>query len=149
MQRTLRAAQRAATTAAKPASSKAKAAPLPYAPPRRQHAPPAEQPDLDAQPVRLATASPTRPTPAPIPANTSTSTSTSMAEPPRPRAPVAVGSKEYNKAAGKYTRAMIATPILLLTSYVLYNRFVAGEEVKKLPGAEERGSGPRLVVLDR
>jgi len=134
MQRTLRAAQRAASSASRSAASttttkptSTRAVPLPYAPPQRGP----RAADHLSPPLPTAQSTPTRPT---TPAQ------------PLPASQVKPGSPAYNTAAGKYTRSMIAMPILLLTSYVLYGRFVGGAEEKTLPGAEGQ---PRLVVLDK
>jgi hypothetical protein len=43
-------------------------------------------------------------------------------------------SKAYKQAASKYTRLMIAMPILLVTSYFLFDRLALGHEAKSLHG---------------
>ncbi|KAI0443276.1 hypothetical protein F4803DRAFT_516282 [Xylaria telfairii] len=40
----------------------------------------------------------------------------------------------YKQAASKYTRFMIAMPILLVTSYYLFDRLALGHEAKSLRG---------------
>ncbi|RYC65621.1 hypothetical protein CHU98_g607 [Xylaria longipes] len=51
--------------------------------------------------------------------------------PPR----VDTSSMAYKQAASKYTRFMIAMPILLVTSYYLFDRLALGHEAKSLRGA--------------
>ncbi|KAI8629753.1 hypothetical protein F5Y19DRAFT_75476 [Xylariaceae sp. FL1651] len=41
-------------------------------------------------------------------------------------------STAYKQAASKYTRLMIAMPILLVTSYFLFDRLALGHEAKSL-----------------
>ncbi|KAH7018425.1 uncharacterized protein B0I36DRAFT_368444 [Microdochium trichocladiopsis] len=149
MQRTLRAAQRAAAstksaaTAAKTTTAATtRAAPLPYAPPRLQQNHVASSYPAQTQPAA-------QPTPSPSPQSAPTRPTTTTTTTPPPVEKVLPGSPAYNRAASKYTRAMIAMPILLLTSYVLYGRFLGGQEEKVLPGAEGRAGGPKLVVLDK
>ncbi|KAI2627869.1 hypothetical protein GGS26DRAFT_122019 [Hypomontagnella submonticulosa] len=71
--------------------------------------------------------------------------------PPRPAAPISKradpSSPEYRRAARKYTQLMVAMPILLVTSWFLFDRLVMGQEAKSLPkrpldtvGAEEKKS---------
>lgn len=54
----------------------------------------------------------------------------------QPQAPkrVDTSSPAYKAAAGKYTRFMVAMPILLVTTYVLYDRLVVGSQAKSLRG---------------
>ncbi|KAI3319359.1 hypothetical protein HD806DRAFT_539396 [Xylariaceae sp. AK1471] len=42
-------------------------------------------------------------------------------------------SKAYKQAASKYMRLMIAMPILLVTSYFLFDRLALGHDAKSLP----------------
>ncbi|KAI3340760.1 hypothetical protein F4824DRAFT_400037 [Ustulina deusta] len=57
---------------------------------------------------------------------------------PAPRIPpsrisrVDTSSATYKLAASKYTRVMIAMPILLVTSYYLFDRLALGHEAKTL-----------------
>ncbi|KAF3065785.1 hypothetical protein GL218_09423 [Daldinia childiae] len=57
--------------------------------------------------------------------------------PPRPILPtptrVNPSSPEYKRAARKYTQLMVAMPILLVTSWFLFDRLVLGHEPKTLP----------------
>ncbi|KAI0184227.1 hypothetical protein EV127DRAFT_242900 [Xylaria flabelliformis] len=50
--------------------------------------------------------------------------------PPR----VDTSSTAYKTAASKYTRFMIAMPILLVTSYYLFDRLALGHEAKSFRG---------------
>ncbi|KAK7999405.1 hypothetical protein PG990_012005 [Apiospora arundinis] len=70
---------------------------------------------------------------------------------PRPR-PVDPNSPAYKAASRKYVRTMIAMPILLVTSWVLFDRLARGAEVKtfknhtpssdeQLARAREAGNG--------
>ncbi|KAK7994514.1 hypothetical protein PG991_016102 [Apiospora marii] len=69
---------------------------------------------------------------------------------PRPR-PVDPSSPAYKAASRKYVRTMIAMPILLVTSWVLFDRLARGAEVKtfkhspssseQLAQASEAGNG--------
>lgn len=54
-----------------------------------------------------------------------------QARPPR----IDTSSAAYKQAASKYTRIMIAMPILLVTSYYLFDRLALGHEAKTLRGA--------------
>lgn len=45
---------------------------------------------------------------------------------------VDTSSKAYKQAATKYTRFMIGMPILLVTSYFLFDRLALGTETKTL-----------------
>ncbi|GAW11771.1 hypothetical protein ANO14919_011220 [Xylariales sp. No.14919] len=47
---------------------------------------------------------------------------------------VDTSSAAYKQAASKYTRLMIAMPILLVTSYYLFDRLALGHEAKSLRG---------------
>lgn len=51
---------------------------------------------------------------------------------PRPRPLHNVSSPSYEVVKGRYTRFMIAMPILLVTSYYLYDRLALGSERKRL-----------------
>ncbi|KAI1859662.1 uncharacterized protein JN550_011857 [Neoarthrinium moseri] len=51
--------------------------------------------------------------------------------PPVPKR-VDLSSPAYKAASRKYVSVMIATPILLVTSYVLFDRLVMGKEAKSL-----------------
>lgn len=42
--------------------------------------------------------------------------------PPQPRKPVDTSSKEYKQTASKYVRFVVALPLLIVTSYFLYER---------------------------
>ncbi|RYP63113.1 hypothetical protein DL770_009453 [Monosporascus sp. CRB-9-2] len=57
-------------------------------------------------------------------------------EPPLPRSlqpkRIDQSSSAYKKAARKYVNFMVAVPILLVTSYVLFDRLVMGNPVKTL-----------------
>ncbi|OTA94982.1 hypothetical protein M434DRAFT_29356 [Hypoxylon sp. CO27-5] len=57
--------------------------------------------------------------------------------PPRTAVPqsnrINPSSPEYKRAARKYTQLMVAMPILLVTSYLLFDRIVLGHEAKSLP----------------
>ncbi|KAI1812128.1 hypothetical protein GGS20DRAFT_559590 [Poronia punctata] len=67
--------------------------------------------------------------------------------PPGPRFPpprVDTSSTIYKKTAAKYVRFMVAMPILLVTSYYLFDRLALGHEKKELRPArpvEELGVG--------
>ncbi|KAK4032921.1 hypothetical protein C8A01DRAFT_20076 [Parachaetomium inaequale] len=50
--------------------------------------------------------------------------------PPEPRKPVDTSSKEYKQAASKYVRFVVALPILLVTSYFLYQRHTVEAQLK-------------------
>ncbi|KAI1114892.1 hypothetical protein F5Y14DRAFT_450512 [Nemania sp. NC0429] len=50
--------------------------------------------------------------------------------PPLPRAIVDTSSEAYKQNAAKYMRFLIGMPILIVTSYVLFDRLVLGNEVK-------------------
>ncbi|KAI1474521.1 hypothetical protein K445DRAFT_316210 [Daldinia sp. EC12] len=56
---------------------------------------------------------------------------------PRPAAPIPnrvnPSSPEYKRAARKYTQLMVALPILLVTSWYLFDRLVLGHEPGPLP----------------
>lgn len=59
---------------------------------------------------------------------------------PRPR-PVDPSSPAYKAASRKYVRTMIAMPILLVTSWVLFDRLARGAEVKTFkrpPSSDEQ-----------
>ncbi|KAI0810179.1 hypothetical protein GGR55DRAFT_695387 [Xylaria sp. FL0064] len=59
--------------------------------------------------------------------------STRVSRIPPPRTPrVDHSSATYKQAASKYTRFMIAMPILLVTSYYLFDRLALGHEPKNL-----------------
>ncbi|KAI1179011.1 hypothetical protein F4777DRAFT_14816 [Nemania sp. FL0916] len=69
---------------------------------------------------------------------------------PGPTIPAAarvdLSSKEYKHAASKFTRVMIALPILLVTSYYLFDRLALGHEAKSLeryraPSSDGEGEG--------
>ncbi|KAI1400211.1 hypothetical protein F4819DRAFT_462005 [Hypoxylon fuscum] len=47
-------------------------------------------------------------------------------------------SPEYRRAARKYTQLMVAMPILLVTSWFLFDRLVLGNEAKTLPKNKSR-----------
>ncbi|TGJ87877.1 hypothetical protein E0Z10_g844 [Xylaria hypoxylon] len=47
---------------------------------------------------------------------------------------VDTSSVAYKQAASKYMRLMIAMPILLVTSYYLFDRLALGHEAKSLRG---------------
>jgi len=69
--------------------------------------------------------------------NTASSRRSSAAarKPSQPPKPVDINSPEYKAAARKYTSLMVAIPILLVTSYYLYERLVLGiapKDVKDL-----------------
>ncbi|XXH05377.1 hypothetical protein Hte_011803 [Hypoxylon texense] len=51
---------------------------------------------------------------------------------PRPKR-VDPSGPEYKQAARKYTQFMVAMPILLVTSWVLFDRLVMGNEKKTIP----------------
>ncbi|KAK5636951.1 hypothetical protein RRF57_012663 [Xylaria bambusicola] len=55
--------------------------------------------------------------------------------PPPSRPRVDISSAAYKQAASRYTRVMIAMPILLVTSYYLFDRLALGHEAKTLHGA--------------
>ncbi|KAJ8131600.1 hypothetical protein O1611_g2026 [Lasiodiplodia mahajangana] len=59
--------------------------------------------------------------------------------PSRPLMPprVDTSSAAYKSAASKYTRLMIAMPILIVTSYYLFDRLAVGHEAKSLRGTPE------------
>ncbi|KAK8064449.1 hypothetical protein PG994_007087 [Apiospora phragmitis] len=70
---------------------------------------------------------------------------------PKPR-PVDPSSPAYKAASRKYVRTMIAMPILLVTSWVLFDRLARGAEVKtfketpyssgeQLPAQQAGGNG--------
>ncbi|KAI1492874.1 hypothetical protein F5X96DRAFT_667234 [Biscogniauxia mediterranea] len=85
-------------------------------------------------------------TPSP-PATTATATirrppQPQLEVPKRPR-PVDTSSRAYKAAVWKYTGFMIAMPILLVTSYVLFDRLALGNKAKSLtptpvPAMEDR-----------
>ncbi|KAI1314205.1 hypothetical protein F5Y03DRAFT_5493 [Xylaria venustula] len=55
--------------------------------------------------------------------------------PPTPRIPRVNQTREaYKQAASKYTRLMIAMPILLVTSYYLFDRLALGHDAKTFHG---------------
>ncbi|KAI1153654.1 hypothetical protein F4825DRAFT_449228 [Nemania diffusa] len=68
-------------------------------------------------------------------------TAASRMPPSRAPIPPAVdrSSPAYKAAASKYTRLMISMPILLVTSYYLYDRLALGHEVKPLPSRPSKG----------
>ncbi|KAJ3564756.1 hypothetical protein NPX13_g7737 [Xylaria arbuscula] len=55
--------------------------------------------------------------------------------PPRVDTSSTAYKQAYKQAASKYTRLMIAMPILLVTSYYLFDRLALGHEAKTLRGA--------------
>ncbi|KAK3346587.1 hypothetical protein B0T25DRAFT_571716 [Lasiosphaeria hispida] len=63
--------------------------------------------------------------PAPSPA-------TPEVEVQKPRKPADVKSPEFKAASRKYTALMVALPILVVTSYYLFDRLVLGNEPKDL-----------------
>ncbi|KAK8017023.1 hypothetical protein PG993_015212 [Apiospora rasikravindrae] len=98
-------------------------------------------------PYQPRVASETRPGAAPRPATAALPESLRA---PRPR-PVDTSSPAYKAASRKYVRTMIAMPILLVTSWVLFDRLARGAEVKtfkhssstgeQLAQAKEAGNG--------
>lgn len=59
---------------------------------------------------------------------------------------VDTSSRAYKSAAGKYVRTMIALPILLVTSWVLFDRLALGSKTKTFHNRpEEGGSTGRLA----
>jgi len=66
-----------------------------------------------------------QPPPAPFPHTT------------RPHAPPPPPRREYKPVALRVTLAMVAAPIAIVTSYVLFQRLVLGQERKKLVGEAE------------
>ncbi|KAI4858729.1 hypothetical protein F4820DRAFT_206495 [Hypoxylon rubiginosum] len=67
--------------------------------------------------------------------------------PPRPVASIPKridpSSPEYKRAARKYTRLMIAMPILLVTSWVLFDRLLLGGEAKTIPKYSTLGNASK------
>ncbi|KAI1502486.1 hypothetical protein F5X99DRAFT_156297 [Biscogniauxia marginata] len=63
---------------------------------------------------------------------------------PRPSAPTRVdpSSQAYRQAARKYTSLMVAMPILLVTSYVLFDRLVLGKQAKSLAAKPVETTAP-------
>ncbi|KAI0837044.1 hypothetical protein F5Y06DRAFT_90698 [Hypoxylon sp. FL0890] len=53
-------------------------------------------------------------------------------------------SPEYKQAARKYTQVLVALPILLVTSYFLFDRLVLGHEPKPRPLPQR----PKLELED-
>ncbi|KAK7961672.1 uncharacterized protein PG986_002497 [Apiospora aurea] len=88
--------------------------------------------------------------PAPRPATAAAAALPESLRAPRPR-PVDPNSPAYKAASRKYVRTMIAMPILLVTSWVLFDRLARGAEVKtfkqspstdqQLAQAREAGNG--------
>ncbi|KAK8075757.1 hypothetical protein PG997_010420 [Apiospora hydei] len=80
---------------------------------------------------RLPYETTTRPggAPAPRPATAAAAALPESLRAPRPR-PVDPNSPAYKAASRKYVRTMIAMPILLVTSWVLFDRLARGAEVK-------------------
>ncbi|KLU88697.1 hypothetical protein MAPG_07682 [Magnaporthiopsis poae ATCC 64411] len=71
--------------------------------------------------------SPTRPPP--VKATTAPRNPTAAPEElPKPPAKVDTGSKEYKRATWSYTGAVVGVPLLLVTSYFLYDRLILGNE---------------------
>ncbi|CAJ2500117.1 Uu.00g029700.m01.CDS01 [Anthostomella pinea] len=58
-------------------------------------------------------------------------------------------SPAYKQAARKYVRLMIAMPILLVTSYVLFDRLFRGNQAKTLAGAPEAKASSVEVSRER
>ncbi|KAL1896704.1 hypothetical protein Cpir12675_002652 [Ceratocystis pirilliformis] len=52
---------------------------------------------------------------------------------PYSQQPLEVQKRMYKKAAGKWTRGMISLPILIMSSYWLFDRLVLGNEKKEFP----------------
>ncbi|KAI0410129.1 hypothetical protein F4802DRAFT_592998 [Xylaria palmicola] len=67
---------------------------------------------------------------------------------PPSRTPVAprvdASGLTYKQAASKYTRLMIAMPILLVTSYYLFDRLALGHEAKSLHSAPAAGTSKEM-----
>ncbi|KAJ5280820.1 hypothetical protein N7478_006192 [Penicillium angulare] len=66
---------------------------------------------------------------------------------PRPQRPAQTSSKpnpdirstkEYKLAARRWTSAIVALPIVMYTSYILYERIYAGREQKKFAQIEKK-----------
>ncbi|KAI0121192.1 hypothetical protein BJ170DRAFT_149647 [Xylariales sp. AK1849] len=70
------------------------------------------------------------PRPRPKPVSYNAALPRSLRTPPPRR--VDLSSPAYKAASRKYIGFMIATPILLVTSYVLFDRLVMGNEAKSL-----------------
>ncbi|KAI8256146.1 hypothetical protein K4K58_005097 [Colletotrichum sp. SAR11_239] len=91
-----------------------------------------------AAPAAIPTPVPHNITPTIAPARSearqTTLPSSAATETPKTPAP---GSKEYRKAYGsaarKWTATMVAMPILLVTSYFLFDRLALGHEPKVMP----------------
>ncbi|KAK8133174.1 hypothetical protein PG999_001347 [Apiospora kogelbergensis] len=64
---------------------------------------------------------------------------------PRPR-PVDPSSPAYKAASRKYVSTMIAMPILLVTSWVLFDRLARGAEVKTFKNHTPPPSGEPLAA---
>lgn len=56
----------------------------------------------------------------------------------------AIATKEYQKAARKWTASLIAFPIFLVTSYYLVDRLVFGTPQKSLPRVPETSQSAHL-----
>lgn len=63
---------------------------------------------------------------------------------PEPKRPVDPSSPEYKQAARKWVQAMIALPILLVTSYFLYDRLALGNH----PSLEAYRTRPQPAAVD-
>ncbi|KAL1999322.1 hypothetical protein VTN02DRAFT_4675 [Thermoascus thermophilus] len=60
-----------------------------------------------------------------------------VSRPPPPPRPVDIRqTKEYKAAARKWTSTIVALPILIYTSYILYERAFKGRQQKRLIGPE-------------
>ncbi|KAK4445523.1 hypothetical protein QBC34DRAFT_428893 [Podospora aff. communis PSN243] len=66
---------------------------------------------------------------------------TEGATPPPPK-PVDVKSPEYKQAARKWTSLMVALPILVVSSYYLFDRLALGNEPKGLEALRKKTSSP-------
>jgi hypothetical protein len=74
----------------------------------------------DVQHPAAATSSGTAPAPAPAPRTPPLPFKPHQAPPARK--PIDINSKEYKQTASKYVRFVVALPVLLVTSYFLWQR---------------------------
>ncbi|KAI5923980.1 hypothetical protein F4810DRAFT_666860 [Camillea tinctor] len=82
-----------------------------------------------------------KPAPPQSPTASTTLPSTQQSQQPPRRIPVDTSSAAYKATARKYTRLMIAVPVLLVTSWVLFDRLALGNQAKSWtpgPAVEEK-----------
>ncbi|KAK0725204.1 hypothetical protein B0H67DRAFT_124178 [Lasiosphaeris hirsuta] len=104
---------------------------------------------FDASTVAEAPAEALAQPPAQVPAQApapSLAPSPATPEVEKPRKPIDVKSPEFKAASRKYTALMVALPILVVTSYYLFDRLVLGNEPEDLESFRQRAVLPEAEV---